>query len=332
MKYSGKTVAKLALVVVAIVLIVAWEMGGLFQNRWLERVGGRVAHLSESASGGRTIIKNGYSISFERPIDDNDLASIQDKLRSFRRLQLDLTKSNITNAGIRALTDATNIHSLKVGGTAITDEGLATIGTMTELVELVLNSCRVTDSGLPRLRALKNLRFLHLTYTQVTDDGLLHLRELPALEDVSIGWGPVTPEGAARLQKQIPHVKVSRFGPPYEDHLADQRVTAKNGSPLPEGGGPILEVCRKYFQAWQERDVYTLRKLSIAASAGWYKNISKEAQDIRPTKITYFSGFANETDATVIVGGPSPEHSHVNHKVQLKREEGQWKVGPTSME
>jgi hypothetical protein len=152
------------------------------------------------------------------------------------------------------------------------------------------------------------------------------------LEEVVIGWGAVTPEGAAKLRKLIPHVEVTRVGPPFEDRLLDVRVTAKNGSPLPEDGGPILEVCRKYFQAWQELDVYTLRKLAIAESAGWYKNVGKEYQDIRPSRITEFSGFANATDATVIVGGPSHEFSHVRYKVQLKRENGEWRIAAASME
>jgi hypothetical protein len=332
MKHPGKTAIKVVLLVVAIGLIVAWEISSLFKYRSIERIGGHVAHMSKSSIGDKTIIEDGYSIRFDQPIGDSELATIGGDVRRFRRLMLDLSKSNVTNSGIRELEGATNIHSLQLENTAIGDEGLSTVATMTELVELDLTGCRVTDAGLPNLKSLKNLRFLYLTQTRITDQGLVHLRDLPALEDVRIGWGPVTPAGAAQLQQLIPHVAVARFGPPFEDRHANVRVTAKNGSPLPADGGPILEVCRKYFQAWQERDVYSLRKLSIADSAGWYKDISKEAQDIRPTKITYFSGFANETDATVIVGGPSREISHVNHKVQLKRENGQWKVGPTSME
>jgi hypothetical protein len=203
---------------------------------------------------------------------------------------------------------------------------------MTELVELSLSNTRVTDSGLRRLKALEKLRFLYLTHTMISDEGLVQLRDLPALEKVLIGWGAVTPEGAERLRQLIPRAEVDRVGPPYEDRLADVRVTAKNGSPLPEDGGPIREVCRKYFQAWQELDVFTLRKLAIADSAGWFKHVGKEYQEIRPIRITEFSGFVNETDATVIVGGPSHQFSYVRYKVQLKRENGEWKIAAESME
>jgi hypothetical protein len=332
MKRSWKTALKVALIVAAIATIVAWEIGSLFKYRSIQRIGGRVATLRESASGGRTIIQDGHSIRFDRPIDDSDLAAIQGDVRSFRRLALDLSESKITDAGLRELADATNIHSLKLGGTRITDEGLATIATMTELVELSLSNTRVTDSGLARIQPLKKLRFLYLTHTPITDAGLVRLRELAAIEEVTIGWGEVTPDGAKELQRLVPHAQVSRVGPPFEDRLADQRVTAQNGSPLPDDGGPILEVCRNYFQAWQELDVFTLRKLSIADSAGWYRNVGKEYQDIRPHKITYFSGFANDTDATVIVGGPSREFSHVNYIVQLKRENGEWRIAAASMQ
>jgi len=332
MKLSWKTAVKVMLVVAAIAASVTWEIMSLFQYRAIERVGGHVAHLSESANAGRTIIENGYTIRFDRPISDSDLATIQDEVRSLRRLQLDLSASKVTSAGIQGLAGATNIHSLNVSNTAIADDGLSTIATLTELVELDLYRCAVTDAGLPQLKALKKLRFLNLTGTRITDAGLVHLRALRALEDVTIGWGLVTPEGAAQLQRQIPHVKVSRVGPPYDDPLAEQRVTAKNGSPLPDDGGPIVDVCRKYFQAWQELDVYTLKKLSISDSAGWYRDVGKKHQDIRPTAITSFSGFANETDATLTVGGPSHEYSHVNYIVQLKREDGEWRIAAASMD
>jgi Leucine Rich repeat len=331
MKLSGNTAVKVALVVTAITGIVAWEIGGLFQYSAIERIGGSVAHLGEFGIGGHTVIKDGYSIRFDRPISDSELATIQDQLRSFRRLKLELGESNITNMGIKELAGASNIHSLGVESTAIGDDGLATIATLTELVELDLTRCRVTDAGLPRLKALQKLGFLYLTGNEITDEGLIHLRELRGLKKVVIGWGAITPAGSAQLQAQIPHAEVVRVGPPYEDRLADQRVTAQNGSPLPADGGPIIDVCRQYFQAWQELDVYTLKKLSIAESAGWFRNVGKEYQDIRPSKITFFSGFANETDATVIVGGPSHEYSHVNYIVQLKLEDGHWRIAAASM-
>jgi hypothetical protein len=291
-----------------------------------------VATLRSSASGDKSIIENGHTVKFDRPLGDGDLATIQGELRSLRRLELNLGECSITDAGIRALAGATNIHSLKLGGTRITDESLATIATMTELVELSLSNTRVTDAALPRLKALQKLRFLYLTHTPITDEGLAHLRDLRALEQVTIGWGAVTPAGAAELQKLIPHIEVRRVGPPFEDRLADVRVTSQNGSPLPDDGGPVLEICRKYFQAWQELDVYTLRKLTIADSAGWFKDVGKEYQDIRPSRITDFSGFANETDATIIVGGPSREFSYVRYKVQLKREKGEWKIAAENMD
>jgi hypothetical protein len=332
MKFSGKTALKLGVLLIAIGLIAVWEIMSLFKYRSIERIGGSVAHLGEFAIGDRTVIKDGYSVRFDRPINDDELATIQSTVRSFRRLLLDLSESKVSDAGIRELKDATNIHSLKVDGTVITDEGLATIASMTELVELSLSNTRVTDSGLRRLKGLQKLRFLYLTHTPITDEGLIHLCDLRALEQVAIGWGDVTPEGAARLQALIPHVEVSRVGPPFEDRLANVRVTAENGSPLPDDGGPILEICRKYFQAWQELDVYTLRKLAIAEAAGWYKGVGKEYQDIRPIRITDFSGFANETDATVIVGGPSREFSYVRYKIQLKRENGEWRVAGEAMD
>jgi hypothetical protein len=66
----------------------------------------------------------------------------------------------------------------------------------------------------------------------------------------------------------------------------------------------------------------TLRRRIVEYLHGCFSARSKP--ECRRKKITYFSGFANGTDATVVVG-------HVNYVVQLKYENGEWRIDAASM-
>ena len=235
----------------------------------LERVGG--SHTSYSSAGTGTLtIEGGNRIDFEEPISDEQLGQLEQEIKSYRKLSLDLSESNITDAGLRYLENAINIIELELDGTQITDTGLALLTTLDNLAELSLSHCNITDAGLKQLKSLPKLRYLHLSHTQITDEGLVHLHALEYLNHVTIGWGDVTPAGADALRRAMPGTTVRRIGPPFDDPIKDVRVTDEQGTPTPTDGGPVADVCRKYFQALQERDFFTVKSLwSSDSSVSW---------------------------------------------------------------
>lgn len=69
-------------------------------------------------------------------------------------------------------TGAGDVHSLKLSKTPITDAGLKALKNLVNLSNLELEKTAITDKGLEELKALKNLRYLDLVGTKVTPAGL----------------------------------------------------------------------------------------------------------------------------------------------------------------
>jgi hypothetical protein len=107
-------------------------------------------------------------------------------LRSHKTLRkLDLSRCNVTDAGIEHLATISSLRYLNLSTTAISDKALASIGAMTALEDLFLNDTLVSDHGLEQLRRLSKLRRLGLSGTQITDASLklvTHWKELDALD------------------------------------------------------------------------------------------------------------------------------------------------------
>lgn len=97
----------------------------------------------------------------------------------------------------------------------VSDEDLISLKPLRELRVLTLESrTRLTDAALKHVGALiqlENLRFLYLTRTRVTDAALEHLRHLSALEHLDLRNTLVTEAGVAKLQKALPHCRISAF-------------------------------------------------------------------------------------------------------------------------
>ena len=70
---------------------------------------------------------------------------------------------------------------LNLSGTQVTDAGLKELDGLKNLHTLHLGGTKVTDRGLKELVGLKNLHTLDLSFTAVTDAGLAELQKaLPA--------------------------------------------------------------------------------------------------------------------------------------------------------
>jgi hypothetical protein len=88
---------------------------------------------------------------------------------------LDLSKTPITDEGVRRIASCSQLRALDLGETAVTDEALRWIEGLTSLEHLSLQDTPVTDAGVRRLRLLTQMRSLYLGRTGVTDACLPYL-------------------------------------------------------------------------------------------------------------------------------------------------------------
>jgi hypothetical protein len=124
---------------------------------------------------------------------------------------LDLTATNVTDAGLRHVARLEHIRELSLSKTKITDDGLQFLGALQELRVLLLYRTAVTDVGVEHLRNCTNLQLVELKHTRITDAGLQLLTALPRLEQVFVEHTRVTREGVARINAAFPGVKINAF-------------------------------------------------------------------------------------------------------------------------
>ena len=111
------------------------------------------------------------------------LAPIADKISS-----LDLARTKVTDAGLKAIAPMKNLTELRLDGTAVTDAGLDSLKGLAALEYLNLYNTKVTDAGIQKLASLPKLKALYLWQTGVTKAGVAQLKaKLPAAH-INTGW------------------------------------------------------------------------------------------------------------------------------------------------
>jgi len=114
---------------------------------------------------------------------------------------LDLARSEITDAGLTHLTKFTNLQELNLSGTQVSGAGVVHLGKLTSLQVLDLEGTRVTDAGLEHLAKLTNLQSLVLADTQVSDAELAYVAKLTNLQDLNLKGTRVGDAGLIHLTK-----------------------------------------------------------------------------------------------------------------------------------
>ncbi len=137
---------------------------------------------------------------------DEDVQRIQG-LTNLERL--DLSRTNITDAGLEGLLSLQNLSSLQLHGTQISDAGLVHLKKLTNLKYLDLSDTEIKDAGLAQLRSLRNLESLRLARTKVSHAGLQYLKHLEKLKYLDLEATGVTTSGAANLEKSLPNAFIS---------------------------------------------------------------------------------------------------------------------------
>ena len=144
---------------------------------------------------------------------------------------LDLSDTNMTDAGVKELTTLKNLATLHLGSTKVTDAGVKELANQKNLTALVLSYTQVTDAGVKELTTLKNLATLYLGSTKVTDAGLKELANLKNLTHLDLFGTQVTDAGLKELvNPQEPHH--TRPGR-HEDHRCEAEGTGQPQKPQP---------------------------------------------------------------------------------------------------
>lgn len=124
--------------------------------------------------------------------------------------RLDLGKTPVTDADLKALAGMTKLTSLDLHGTQVTNAGMKHVAQFKNLTTLDLGKTRVRDFGVKELAGLADLTALDLSDTEVTDAALRELVGLKKLATLNLVGTRTTDAGIAELQKALPNCKVER--------------------------------------------------------------------------------------------------------------------------
>jgi hypothetical protein len=140
-------------------------------------------------SGGEIEWNHGklWSISFaNRSVGDMTLAALDD----VEPIQLNLTRTQVTDDTLARLVDHTQLELLNLMSTKVTDKGMVHLARLTEIRTFSIERTAVTDAGLAHLRGYSKLETLYLGGSQIAGPGLKHLESLP-IEYLSFAYSPV---------------------------------------------------------------------------------------------------------------------------------------------
>ncbi len=121
---------------------------------------------------------------------------------------LDLSGTQVSSAGLKHLEGLSNLTAIDLGGTRVTDAGLVHLKGLTNLTKLQLAQTRVSDAGLVHLRGLTNLSELVLRFTPVTVAGLVYLKGMTRLSVLDLYATYVTDDDVKELQQALPSLKI----------------------------------------------------------------------------------------------------------------------------
>lgn len=92
---------------------------------------------------------------------------------------------------------------LNLSRTSITDKGLRVIKELSLLERLHLEKTGITDASSGHISELSNLKYLNLYGTKISDESIGNLRKLKRLEKVFLWQTKITPDGADSLRKHF---------------------------------------------------------------------------------------------------------------------------------
>ena len=179
-------------------------------------------------------------------------------LRLPRLRELYLSRTQITDAGLKHLAASVTLQKLDLFDTQVGDEGLRSIAKLTTLVRLGLGNTKVTDRGVELLKALPQLQELYLSGTAVTDNGMLAIGQIGQLRSLDLFDTSVTSAGVQHLR---------RFGGPGASRLGGQPCSRRRRKD--DLGADRTEIPFPVAVAGQRRGRSCLRAALPGAKVDW---------------------------------------------------------------
>jgi Leucine-rich repeat (LRR) protein len=156
---------------------------------------------------------------------------------------VDLSETEVTDAGLVHLNGLTNLQTLGLSNTEVTGDGLIHLKEVTGLQELYLYGTQVTDAGLEHLKGLTSLQGLNLGDTTVTDVGLVHLKGLTSLQGLNLAGTKVSDVGLEHLKRltslqllNLSNTKVTDAGLVHLKGLTSLHTLYLNGTKVTDVG------------------------------------------------------------------------------------------------
>ena len=120
--------------------------------------------------------------------------------------------------------------SLRLSNAPITDEGLKAVSQCTEIVRLYLDHTKITDQGIVVLQSLINLQYLNLVGTRITAQGLMSLKQLNKLHSIYLYQAAIKKEEWGLLKTIFPKTLIDSGGytvPTLESDTTEKKDTRK---------------------------------------------------------------------------------------------------------
>ncbi|OAI38843.1 hypothetical protein AYO40_06295 [Planctomycetaceae bacterium SCGC AG-212-D15] len=130
-------------------------------------------------------------------VTDDCLYRLKAGLGRVRRLNLSMTE--VTDAGLEQLSQLADLESLVLSFLKVTDLGLRHLQALTNLKHLDLSVTTIRGAGLEHLKLLSQLTSLDLSATWLDDDGLAFLAAMPQLEKLDLHMTAVGDPGLVHL-------------------------------------------------------------------------------------------------------------------------------------
>lgn len=170
----------------------------------------------------------------------------------------------------------------------ITDAGLDTLAKMTNLERLHLENTKVTDAGLAKLGALPNLEYLNIYGTKTTDAGIAKLASAKDLKKLFVWETGVTQAGAKALEGKVPGLKVNvgltaeeiakLTAPPPAPPAPAKPAAAPAPAAKPAAGGS--EVIKTAMKDFHKGDAALCKKVGTTATDDELATLLKAYQDM----------------------------------------------------
>lgn len=158
-------------------------------------------------------LKDVWRVEFPQGIDDAKLRSLVAHFANIPRLDLNLSRTAVTDASVVELGPLPHLVGLDLAGLQISNAGLDQFYRLYEVEAIDLSRTAIRDEGVSMCAMNDKLRVLKLADTRVSDMSMSNLRVRDKLLYLDVRGTAVTAAGVAELQGGVPGVSIQAAPP-----------------------------------------------------------------------------------------------------------------------